>query len=139
MSLRAAIHSVLAADTDVGALIGAGEACRHYPERAAQEVEVPFVVSSEIAGDPHVTHGQPGDAEDTMDETQIQFTCFADTVAAAIAVRSAVRAALLNDAGGIFAAAHIVVTSPTTRFSTVDEVETHGAQLDVTFFHNPNT
>lgn len=135
MSYRNAIHSCLLADSRVTDLIGAADACRHYPERAPQAARMPYVVSNEIAGDPHTTHGP---AEDVMDEVLLQFTCLAETAAAAEAVRSAVRAALLEDVNDILAASHVVVTAPQTRFLTDDEVERHGAQLDLTVFHNPS-
>lgn len=139
MSLRASIHACLLSDTRVTDLIGNGDGFRHYPERARQGVAAPYLVSNEIAGDALTSHGRPGDPEDTMDETLVQFTAVAETVAQAVALRTAVRAAILEDVGGVLAAAKIVATAPVTRFATVDQVEQHGAQLDITFFHNPNT
>lgn len=139
MSLRTTIHAVLAADGDVTALIGAEGRLRHYPERAPQGAALPYLISNEITGTPLETHGTASDTEDTLDETDIQFTAFAETVAETLALRAAVRAAFLEDAAGLLAAAHIVVCNPVTRFTAADEVDLHGAQLDLTFFHNPNT
>ncbi len=137
MSLRTVIHSVLLADAAVVALIGDGEACRHYPERAPQNPDDTYLVSNEVTGTAAQTHGSATDAEDTLDETTMQFTAIAGTVAAAIALRLAVRAALMNPANALLVAARIKVTSPEMRFTTADEIDRHGAQLDLTFFHNP--
>lgn len=139
MSLRASIHACLKADTGVLALIPHGADIAHFPERAPQPAPSSYVVSNEITGIAQESHGIPDDAEDTMDETEIQFTCFAGTVSDASALRSAIRNALLNDDNGILSDAHIVVASPVTRFVSEDDVSLHGAQLDLTFFHNPNT
>lgn len=138
MSYRNAIHACLLADSRVTDLIGPDVACRHYPERAPQGPTAPYVVSNEIAGDAHTTHGTEDDTEDTMDEVLLQFTCLAATVAQAEAVRAAVRAALMEDANDILAASHIVVTAPQLRTLNEDEVYLHAAQLDLTVFHNPS-
>lgn len=139
MSYRAKIHECLDADSRVTDLIGAGTSLRHYPERAPQAPVVPYVVSNEIAANAQTTHGSATDPEDTMDEVLLQFTCLAATVAEADALRTALRAALLEDTSDILSAAHIVVTAPQARFLTEDEVDLHGAQLDLTIFHNPST
>jgi len=139
MSLRTSIHATLLAAGDVTALIGAGALCRHYPGRVPHNPDYPFVVSSEIASDAQETHGTATDAEDTLDETLMQFSCYAPTLAVALAVRAAVRAAFLDDDSAILATAHIVVTSPQTRELYEDAADLHCAQLDLTFFHNPQT
>lgn len=140
MALRAKIHECLLADTRVTALIGSGVDCRHYPERAPIGVLAPYVVDHHISSVANTTHGQPGDTEDTMDETLIQHNCFGETVESADALRLALRQALLEDTNGILAAAHIVVTDPTQRNDPDEEVaKMYAAQLDLTYFHNPNT
>lgn len=138
-SLRSVIHAALAADARVTALLGLGEELRHYPERAPQGAALPYLVSNEVSGVAATTHGVEGDPEDTLDQTQIQFTAFGASVSDSIAVRAAVRAALVEDVAGLLAAARVVVASVFTRFLAADEVGLHGAQLDLTFFHNPST
>lgn len=137
MSLRPAIHSCLLADTGVTALLGAGAACRHYPEQAPPAAAAPLVVSNHIASVSAETHGA---GEDTLDETTIQFSCFAGTAedpSAALALRLAVRKALLDDAAGVLATAGIKVTQPVERTFSEPLLNQTNAQLDLTFFHNP--
>ena len=139
MPLRNSIHSCLLADTRVTDLIGTGSACRHYPRRAPQGAAAPYVVSQKIAGRPEQTHGTPGDAEDTMEEALVQFSCIAATGDAADALCLAVRKAIMEDVGQVLATAHITATSPDTRDAEEDAVDLHVAQVDITFFHNPQT
>lgn len=139
MPVRVSVHACLAADVALGAIIGLGVECRHYAERAQQGIAGSYVVSNHITSQAQTTHGQPGDAEDTMDETDLQFSCIASTAAEAIALRSAVRAALVNDTNGILATAKIVVTAPQERMFPQDDIDAYVAQLDLTFYHNPQT
>lgn len=143
MALRPTIHAALLASTGVTDLIGTGDACRHYAGRVPQAPGMPFVVSIEIASSANDTHGNTTDAEDTLDETLVQFSCYAETLAAALALRGAVRAALLDPtisaSHTVLTTANVVVTGPDTREQYEPEVDLHCAQLDLTFFHNPNT
>lgn len=139
MPLRTSIHDCLKADSRVTDLIGAGDACRHYPAQAPQSVAFPFVVSFEIYGQGISTHGLPNDPEDSMDESQLQFSCYAHTAEGATALRSAIRAALLEDTDDVLSTARIVVTAPETRETYEEDLALYCAQLDLTFFHNPNT
>lgn len=139
MNYRTAIHDCLRGDSRVSALIGAGDACRHYPAEAVQGVEVPFVVSTEITGAPAETHGLPGDPEDTLDFSLVQFSCFAGSAEDAHALRSAVRSALLEDLSAVLATAGVRCSSPTTRETTEDVPRVWHAILEITFSHNPNS
>lgn len=139
MSLRVAIHDCLKGDSRVTALIGTGDDCRHYPDEAPQGVAVPFVVSYEITGRAEETHGLPGDPEDTLDSTLIQFSCFAASAEDSVALRKAVRAALLEDTAAVLSTAGVRVTSPQTRGAFEDDRALYNAQLDLTFTHNPNS
>lgn len=143
MSLRTAIHAALQASTAVTDILGTGSSIRHYAGRLPQAPEVPFAVSYEITSVAQETHGAATDAEDTLDETLLQFSCYAETLTAALALRGAIRAALLDPtetaAAAILRAAGIVVTAPETREQYEAGVDLHCAQLDLTFFHNPNT
>lgn len=139
MSLRAKIFECLRADATVTGVIGNGDACRYFAGRAPQEVAAPFVVSAEITSDAQETHGNEDDAEDVCDESLIQFSCYAETLAAALALRQAVRSALINDEQGILASERITVTAPRTREVDEQDVNLFCAELDLTFFHNPNT
>jgi hypothetical protein len=129
----------LQADAAVTAIIGEGDTCRHYPVRAPQGAALPYLVSQIIAGSAFTTHGQPADAEDTLDEKLVQFTAVAETDTAATALRAAVRACLLAPDNAVLTAAHIVVTSPQERDAAEDELGFYAPQLDLTFFHNPST
>ena len=139
MSYRTAIHDCLRGDSRVTALIGTGDACRHYPVQVPQGVSVPFVASYEISGGDFGTHGLPGDAEDTLDESLVQFSCFAADFESAQALRKVVRAALLEDTAGVLAAAGVRAMSPQTRDGHEDDLQFFNAQLDLTFTHNPQS
>lgn len=139
MSLNASIFACLQADERVTAIFGAGDVMRYFPNHAPQGVAAPFCVGVDVTGFAHETHGTEDDTEDNCDETLKQFSVFAATMTAAAAGRLAIRQALLEDVNDILSSAHIVVTSPATRDEFEESVDLHRADLDLTFFHNPNT
>jgi len=133
MSLRAAIHAQILADPALTALIGTGEQCAHYAENGPENAPRAFILSYLITGGAESTHGAD---EDTLDSSIIQFNCYAPTLEDAAAIRTALRAALLP---GLQAEGQrIVTTSPATRDSYEPELRKYRADLDLTFFHNPN-
>jgi hypothetical protein len=144
MSLRRTIHEVLQAAPAVTALIGAGGAIRHYPLRAPQGTALPYLVSQKVVSKPMQSHGTPEDGEDTMDETLMQFTAVSDDPDAGASLITAVRGAFMDpatnpDCRALLDTAHIVATGPDEREVSVDEIDGVAPQLDLTFFHNPQT
>lgn len=143
MSLRTTLHATLQASPAVCALIGEGGAIRHYPVRAPQGTARPYLVSQVIIGQAEETHGNPDDAEDVLDETLVQFTAIADDVDVADALIRAVRQAFIDptlaECRALLDAAHITAAGPQVREGVSDEVDAGAPQLDLTFFHNPNT
>lgn len=143
MSLRVTIQTAILAATSVTDIIGTGTSCRHYAGRVPQSPTLPFVVSYEITSNGEDTHGSPEDAEDTLDQTILQFSCYAENLTTALSLRLALRAALLDPTvtapASVLDDADVVVTSPQTREQHEEGIDVHCAQLDLTFFHNPNT
>lgn len=143
MSLRNAIHEVLSTNPEVIALIGT----RHFRTRAPQGVERPYLVSQIITGRAETTHGTSESAEDSLDETLVQFAAVAADADTAQQIISEVRACFLDpqriECRSILTAAHIVVTGPEEREMPPDDESAAGPvfvhQIDLTFFHNPST
>ena len=134
MTLDEAIFTLLSTSPSAtNALVGA----RVYPVTAAQGVQTAgsYVVFQQIASDPKETHGITDDAEDTLDETTYQFSCYAATLKAAKAIRRALRSDLLYPG----ALTGRTVCSPVERTGDEPEVAIQRADLDLTFFHNPLT
>jgi hypothetical protein len=90
--LAASIFTKLSADAAVTALIGSGDACRLYPGIAPAGVAVPYVVWQEISSSPDLTLGEASASARRM----VQFSCVAATYIAAVALASAIVAALDN-------------------------------------------
>lgn len=106
-----------------------------YPVEAAQVLPNSgrYIVYQQIASNAATTHGHPGNAEDTLDETIYQFSCYAPTAKDARAIRRALRSDLLYPT----AMTGIIVTRPVERTGDEPEVDLKRADLDVTVFHNP--
>jgi hypothetical protein len=106
-----------------------------YPVEAAQGLpnNGRYIVYQKIASTAATSHGQPGDAEDTLDESLYQFSCYAPTAKEAKAIRRALRSDILYPG----AMTGIVVTAPVERDGDEPEVDSKRADLDVTIFHNP--
>ena len=115
---------------------------RHYLGRVPSGPVTPYVVSLEITGNSIETHGTEDDAEDTADETRLQLSCYDPTLTVCIALRKALRAALLDPqqvaSRAVLVAAGVSVSDPDTREQDEPDVDLRCAMLDVTVFHNPN-
>jgi hypothetical protein len=89
MALDATIYTCLSGDTGVTTLCST----RIYPMLAPQNAARPFVTWQEISSDPIETHDDIG-----LSATRtVQFSCWATTISAAKALRSAVIAAIAAD------------------------------------------
>lgn len=86
MTLDEAIFTALSANAGVTAIAGD----RSYPVQAPQSAALPFVVWQRIATVPINSHDGPAG----LDQTTMQFACFAATFTAAHDLRNAVRAAI---------------------------------------------
>ncbi len=74
------------------ALVGSESDCRIYPEQAPPAVERPYVVFAQIGAQPGTTHNEPFETATRL----FQFSCFAITFSAAVALRDAIIADLDN-------------------------------------------
>ena len=85
MNLAESIYARAKADGTLSTLIGGATAPRIYPVNVPQGAVVPYVVWQGIGSDPGITHGEASGATERM----VQFACFAETLDAAIDLRSA--------------------------------------------------
>lgn len=92
MSLAASIFAKLSGTTAITDLIGVGEACRAYPSIAPAGVVLPYVVWQEVASSPDLTLNEAS----ASGLRQIQLSCVAATYAGALALASAIVAAMDN-------------------------------------------
>lgn len=91
MALAESLFSKLSdAAGATAALVGSGNACRVYPEIAPQGVASPYVVWQEIASVPDTTH----DGASTSARRIVNIYCIAGTYAGALALSTAIVAAL---------------------------------------------
>lgn len=129
--LAAKIYTLLSTDIDVVALAGD----RTQPAKGKQSPIYPQVVWQLIVSEAQTTHDGDEETDGGLDRTDLQFSCWADTEFDANALRKAVRTALMRRG----AMEGVKVNSPVERTFLEQEVEKHNAQLDLTFWHNPNT
>jgi hypothetical protein len=123
--LGEALFDLIVADDVLGPLIGD----RFYPTLGKQGGAYPMIVWQEIVSIGQTTFD---DADGTLDRTDIQFSCYADTLFAASAVRKALRVCLTT----LEAIPGVKITFPVQRTFHEEQVEKHNAQLDLTFWHN---
>ena len=124
-TLAAAFVAVIKSAAPVAAIIGT----RIFPDSAPQGTPAPYVVFSELS-----TVAEESQADcNGLDGSNVEFACYADTTREAIALRSAVRAAL-TPPGAVSGA---TVTQPTQRTLPADELRLANAILELTFYHNP--
>lgn len=90
MALAEYLFARLSTDSAVVALVGAGEACRIYPNIAPPGVQLPYAVMQQISAQPGQTHNEPSGATFRT----VQYSCFGATAATASALRDAIVAAL---------------------------------------------
>lgn len=98
MTLDEAIFTALSAHTGITAIAGD----RSYPVEAPQSAVAPYVVWQRVSTVPINSHDGPA----ALDQTSVQFACYAETFTAANDLRNAVRSALEdvtlgNSASGI--------------------------------------
>lgn len=124
-TLAAAFVAVLKANAAVAALAST----RIFPDSAPQGAPAPYVVFSELSTVPEESQADCNG----LDGSNVEFACYADTTREALALRSAVRAAL-TPAGSVAGA---VVSQPTQRTIPADELRLADAILELTFYHNP--
>ena len=86
MTLDEAIFTALSAHAGVTAIAGD----RSYPVQAPQSAALPFVVWQRVSTSPINSHDGPA----ALDQTSVQFACFAATFTAAHDLRNAIRTAL---------------------------------------------
>lgn len=126
-TVAASIITLLKADATVAAIAST----RIYPTQAPQGTESPYVVMTEVS-----TVAQEG--QDNMlglDETLMQFSCYAIDTQTALNLRRAVRNALC--AAGVKIPAVEAVFGATLRFLPADEYFICNAILELTFSYNP--
>lgn len=93
MSVQQAIFAKLSnALSATSALVGANDSCRVYPAIAPAGCLMPYVVYHQIGFQPASTHNEGFGTAHRM----FQFSCYAETYAAALEVRDAVVADLDN-------------------------------------------
>ena len=124
-TLAAAFVAVLKSAAPVAALAST----RIFPDSAPQGTPAPYVVFSELSTVPEESQSDCNG----LDGSNVEFACYADTTREAIALRSAVRAALTPPG----AVAGATVTQPTQRTLPADELRLANAILELTFYHNP--
>tara|TARA_R100000750_G_C2321353_1_gene86456 strand:+ start:408 stop:812 length:405 start_codon:yes stop_codon:yes gene_type:complete len=93
MKIGAAIYSVLANDSDVGALVST----RIYPNVAVQKSAFPFVVYQTTGVDPNDTK----EGVSTVDGNSFDTLCFADTYTEAVDLATKARVALDRYSGTV--------------------------------------
>lgn len=131
MSLFASIFTKLSdAGSATAALVGATSNCRAYPGQAPEKVALPFVVFSGISSEAEVTH----DASNDFDQIDVQFSIVAETYAAALAIRKAIRA----DLADVALADGEKAVDFTERDGFAEGIDAHVLLLDVTFWHDPS-
>lgn len=126
-TLAALIIDLLKADAGVAQIAST----RVYPLEAEQGVTSPYVVMTEIITTTEESH----DDAEGLDNTLMQFACYANTTLEAINLRKAVRTALLA-AGAMDG---VKVIQPVQRLQEADEDSLANAILELTFMHNPST
>ena len=143
MNLRTIIHQTLTACPRVTDIIGVGDVARHYFGKIQNSPARSYVISSLVASTALETHGTETDAEDTADETRMQFSCYADSMTEATALYLAVRRALINKdevaSQQVLLENDVSVSDPDSREQDESDTDLYCVQLDVTFFHNPNS
>lgn len=105
---------------------------RVFPGKTPQNIAAPYVVLTEVST-------TPSESQDNMlglDETQVQFACYASDDRTALNLRKVVRKALC--AAGVTIDGVQAVTGANLRFLEADEVSLANAILELTFIHNPN-
>lgn len=123
------IYNLLTTDTGISALV----ALRVYPTVGEQGAAYPYIVWQEVASTGETTHDGDSATDGGLDQTMIQFDCWADTSKKACALRALVRKALLVPG----ALTGTKVNRPDQRLFHEAGIEKHNAQLDLIFWHNP--
>ena len=90
MSIDSDIFATLQAAAGLTALIGAGDACRAWPDEAPQDAAYPLVVVTRIAG---IEENHLGGSTNLLN-CRYQFSCWGRTFDSAVATGDAVRAAV---------------------------------------------
>ncbi len=87
MALHASIFAKLSDSTGATAsLVGSGNSCRVYPEHAPAGTRLPYAIVNHVSTSPATTHGEAyGNAH-----RLVQISCFASTMAEALALRAAI-------------------------------------------------
>lgn len=88
MSFASSLYSKVTGDSSVAALVGT----KVYPVKVPQSAEAPLIVWQEVSSTPDTTLGEAS----TSGKRLVQFSCLASTYEGAIALGSAVVAALDN-------------------------------------------
>jgi hypothetical protein len=93
MALHASIFAKLSDSLGAtAALVGSGNSCRVYPEQAPAATRLPYAVVSHVSTAPATTHGETYGTAHRL----VQVSCFAATMAEALALRSAIISDLDN-------------------------------------------
>lgn len=87
MPLHASIFAKLSdAGSATASLVGSGSSCRVYPEQAPAVTRLPYAVVNHLATTPATTHGETYGTAHRL----VQVSCFAATMAEALALRGAI-------------------------------------------------
>lgn len=137
-NLQQALAVVLAQAAGVTALVGSRIYYEHVPQGAA----LPYLVRHEIAVEQSFL---PVDGPSSLDRSRVQFVAWAETVAAADAVRRAVRAALDGYSATVTVGAEsfeIQAAIPDIQVPIPDDDEatdtvSFGRAIDFIFHHQP--
>ena len=93
MPLHASIFAKLsAAGGATASLSGSGSSCRVYPEQAPAITRLPYAVVNHVSTAPATTHGETYGTAHRL----VQVSCFASTMAEALALRAAIVSDLDN-------------------------------------------
>lgn len=93
MALHASIFAKLSdAAGATAAIVGSGNSCRVYPEQAPASTRLPYAVVNHVSTSPATTHGETYGTAHRL----VQVSCFAATMAEALALRSAIISDLDN-------------------------------------------
>lgn len=123
MALDTALYSRLSGNTGVAALVGT----RIYPNVATEGSAFPLIVYAIVSAVPsHLLDG----TDDGLDDVLVQFDCVAEDYDSAMALTRALRAAMLDVAGGAFKA----VPQNVGRMFFDNETKKHVVQLDYACF-----
>lgn len=132
--LSKAFYELLIATAAVTDICGS----RIYATRAPQNTPVPYVVWTEVVSNPNQTLSNVN----ALDESVVQFSCYATDIKTAMLLRTEVRRALCPppvDGEAQNPIPDVKITNPLSRSLPEEELNLNNAVLELTFRHHPLT